>query len=267
MPGRIMENGSMNGSHTNHERDKRLNGVGGLSNGAVPGVDKGKSRSEPEKDNSIDKMTPNGVSEDFLRDAATQQSSGVEEVPRDMISQLPPELLHISAGYLPLSKLLTRVTELTHNAVETTILELARMTPPSAINGNAAHLPNGVEDNSPENINKKKKLYDFALDTHTKFTKTLMLTKWSRKSEDVSKLIDLRVHLLNQTRHYDYALDKTALVKRDLGNMRVRNPDLRTATEILSTGKCSWLPEVSFSRQWSIRLLTSKSLVISSLHH
>lgn len=248
MPGRIMENGSIDGSHTNHERDKRPNGVHGPSNGIVPGVGKGKSSSEPEaaKTNSIDRMTTNGISDDYLRDAATRQTTaletGLEEVPQEMTNQLPPEILHISAGYLPLSRLLTRMAEHTHNVMGNTINELARMPlPSSALNGNGAH---GGDDNSPENIAKKMKLLEFANSTHEKFTKALVLTRWSQRSEDVSKVIDLRVHLLKEAGRFPQALDKVALLKRDLCYMRVRNPDLKTAVEILSTGKCSWMPEV-----------------------
>lgn len=247
MPGRIMENVSINGSHTNHEREKRPNGVNGSLTGGIMGSEKGKGRPEPVAAiNSTEKMTPNGNGDELMRDATMHQTSGIEEVNQDLISQLPPELLHISSNYFPLSRLVMRVAEHTHNAMESTILELAGLPLPlSAVNGNAAHSLNAGDDNSLENINKKKKLLDFAQDAHTKFTKALVLTQWSERSEDVSKMIDLRVHLMNQEGTFYNAFKFLADVKKDLGFMRVRNPDLKTAVEILSTGKCSWMPDVS----------------------
>lgn len=247
MPGRIMEDVSMNGSQTNHEKEKMLNGANGSFNGVVTNQDKGKGMSESGviMANSIEKMTPNGSSDDSLRDATVRQTSGIDEVPRDMISQPPPELEHISNGYIPLSKLLTRVSEHAQDAMRTTINDLARYPlPSSAMNGNAARLAHNGDDNSHENINKKKRLLDFAQDTHTKFTKALVLTQWGRKSEQVSKVIDLRLHLWKQSGHYDQLFGSLATLKRGLGYMRVRNPDLHTAVEVLSTGKTSWIPDV-----------------------
>lgn len=242
MPGRIMENASINGSHMNHGREKRPNGI----NGNFQGGDKGKGRSEAQgaMSNSMEKMTPNGNSDNSMRDATTDR---VEEVSRDTMSQLPPELLHITAGYISLGKLVTRVNERSHNDIEKAITDLAKMPmPSSAMNGNAAHYPSGSDDNSQENINKKKALLDFVLVLHERYVKLLVHSRWAERAEPTSRMIDLRVHLMNQVRRYEICFEAMAGMKRDMGFMRVRNPDLRTAVEVLSTGKCSSMPDVRF---------------------
>lgn len=237
-----MDNASMNGSQTNHEREKNPKGV---SNGNRQGGDNSAGRSEPQAA-SIQRMTLTGNTDNSLyHDGTVDRLSGVEEVPRD-INQLPPELLHVSAGYLSFSTLLRRMCERSHNEIERAIVELARMPMPmSAINGNAAHLPSGNDD-SQENVEKKVKLLKVARDLHSRWVKALMLHKWARKAETVSKVIDLRVHLLNQTRRYHNSFEALANTKRDLGFMRVRNPDLKTAAEVLSTGNCSWMPDLGY---------------------
>lgn len=113
--------------------------------------------------------------------------------------------------------------------------------PVSAVNGNSAHPP---EDNSADNINKKVRLLSFAQSKHAEWVKALVITEWSRRSEDVSKMIDLKVHIDNQKTLYDFAIQEMSEMKRNLIQARVPNPDLKTALAVLSTGKAAWMPEV-----------------------
>jgi mediator of RNA polymerase II transcription subunit 14 len=247
MPGIIMEGGSRNGPHTNHDRDPILNGTNGTVATLDPPHDRVRPRAETQpslKQSQIANGT-NGALSDV---AAKSQASAVEAIPQDVVErmkQLPPEIVHITEGFEPLSKLLIRLAQVTHNRLSAKLLELAAMpTPSSAVNGNGMPYANGSDDNSVDNVKKKVNLLKFAEQTHADWTKALVITHWSRISEDVSKVIDLKVHLDSQRIFYDGAVYELSEVKRSLVHARVPNPDLRTAVEVLSTGKASWMPDV-----------------------
>lgn len=115
--------------------------------------------------------------------------------------------------------------------------------PGAAVNGNASHSASGPDDASAENLRKKATLLHFAQDMHAKWVKALVITEWSRKSEMVSKLIDLKFHIDQQRILYDGSLDSMVNVKRDLTFARMPSPDLKTALQILSTGSAPWIPD------------------------
>lgn len=243
MPGVIMDNGDRNGSHTNHDRDQRPNGVNGETFVSEKAMEKGKGR-EPQQ--NMTPTSPMGPNE--LNGMADPQLPRTESavIPADMqerINQLPPEIVHITEGYMPLSTLLTRFAQKTHNDLTAKIMELAQMpVPASAVNGNASHA--SADDNSAENVNKKHRLLEFAQNAHTDWTKAFVITSWSRNSEEVSKLIDLKYHLDQKSNLYFNAIHALAQVRRELGAARIPNPDLKTAVQVLSTGKAPWMPEV-----------------------
>lgn len=245
MPGVIMDDGSRIGPRTDHDRNPRLNGVNGMNHAATKGQEKEKGLVDPKQ--SMSPAAPNGLG-GGLGDAAKrmdrpgQQES--QEGPRK-VDEPPPELVHITQGYLPLSRLLTRLAQQTHNNLSNKIVEVAQMPMhATAVNGNGLHVP-PTDDNSVENVNKKLRLLTFAQDTHANWTKALVLTEWSRKAEDVSKVIDLKVHLDRQRSFYDLAIHELMEMKRSLIHARVPNADLKTALEVLSTGKAPWMPDVS----------------------
>ena len=251
MPGVIMENGSRNGSHTNHDRDQRLNGINGTSHSPEKTQDKGKGRVEPQQNvTPISPIIPNGLGMNgSVLEAPRYLDSShvVSQDLQDRVGKLPPEILHITQGYMPLSALISRLAQKTHNGLSDTILQMAQMpSPASAVNGNASH-STPVDDNSMENINKKLRMLTFAQDAHTEWVKALVITEWSRKSDDVSKVIDLRIHLNKQRDFYDSAIHDMSMLKRGLPEARVPNPDLKTALQVLSTGKAPWMPEVCFN--------------------
>lgn len=241
MPGVIMEHGDRNGSHTNHDRDQRPNGVNRETFAAEKGLEKGKGR-EPQQ--NMTPTSPTGLN--MLNGMENSQIPGSSVIPADMretLKQLPPEILHITEGYMPLRTLLTRFAQKTHNDLTAKILELAQMpVPASAVNGNASHA--STDDNSAENVSKKHRLLEFAQNAHTDWTKAYVITSWSRNSEEVSKLIDLKCHLVQQSNQYGFAIGALAQVRRELGAARIPNPDLKTAVQVLSTGKAPWMPEV-----------------------
>ncbi|KAL3419037.1 Mediator of RNA polymerase II transcription subunit 14 [Phlyctema vagabunda] len=249
MPGVIMDDRGGNGSHTNHERGARPNGLNGTIQNSDKAQEKGKGRQEPHQN-----MTPtspgmpngfNGPSADASSQRQTQGGANLNPG----IDELPPEIVHLTEGYIPLSRVLTRLAQTTHNTLTSKILELAQMqVPTSAVNGGPSAVTM-AEGNSVENVQKKLRLLGFAQDAHADWTKVLVLTEWSRKAVDVSKIIDLRLFLQGQNHAYVNAIDEMSFLKRDLAQARIPNPNLKTALEVLSTGKASWMPELGYIGQ------------------
>lgn len=247
MPGVIMENGGRSGAHTNHDRDQRPNGISITHHGSEKIQDKGKGREQP-----LQNMTPtspillNGLNGNMTEKIL--QNQGNYEIPKDIqnqISLLPPEIIHITQGYMSLKTLLARQSQKTHHNLLATINELAQMPGPASLaNGNSAH-STSLDDNSSENINKKLRLLKFATDQHEAWTKTLVITGWSRRADDVSKIIDLKCHLDTQRQYYEEAIAHMSTLAKNLFHARLPNPDLKTAVEVLTTGKASWMPDVS----------------------
>ncbi|EKJ68220.1 hypothetical protein NXS19_001588 [Fusarium pseudograminearum] len=157
------------------------------------------------------------------------------------------EIVHITQGYIPLAKVLTRLAQSTHNALQDQIAALAKMpVPATAMNGNSTIPNSDVEDASSENIAKKTSILNFAMREHRKWVKALVITEWSRKADMVSQLIDLRFHLQGQEVLFTGALDVMGHVKRDLTFARMPSPDLKTALQVLSTGEAAWMPDLSY---------------------
>lgn len=235
-----MENG---GSYTNHDRDVRQNGMNGAGYTMEKGQDRGMERVEHQQ-----KMVPasptrqgvNGILPEPLRGEVFTNPPDLQE----QINLLPPEIAHITQGYMSLSTLLKRLSARTHEDLKTKITQLSHMPiPSSALNTNGAHMTS-VDDNSTENLAKKLALLNFAQSTHADWVKALVITNWSRRSEDVSKTIDLKIYLDQQKSMYDMAIHEMSEVKRSLPYARVPNPDLKTALQVLSTGEAPWMPEV-----------------------
>jgi len=250
MPGVIMENGSRNGSHTNHDRDQRPNGVNGVDYGSEKLQEKGKGRAEPLQNMTPTSPTiPNGLVT-FKEGPQHQNGGGSLNSPimQERVNQLPPEIAHITENYQSLQSLLSRLAQKTHNDLTAKILELAQMpVPASAVNGNASYITT-VDDNSVENNSKKKRLLDFLENAHADWAKALIITIWSRRADGVSKIVDLKEHIKTQSGLYGKVILDLAHMKIGLIQARLPNPDLKTALEVLTTGKASWMPEVcSFS--------------------
>ncbi|KAF2176366.1 MED14-domain-containing protein [Zopfia rhizophila CBS 207.26] len=170
------------------------------------------------------------------------------------MDQLPPEIQHItSEHYQPLSKLLTRISQECFNDLSELLTTMADMPVAQQPNG---PLTNGVgghtatngagKDASPNNVQKKLLLMKFAQDQRAKFIKLLVISEWAKKSPEVSKLIDLRAWMGEQISQMDAVVESMAHLRMALKNARQPNPDMKTALEILSSGKASWIPDLGF---------------------
>ncbi|KAL8738750.1 MAG: hypothetical protein Q9181_000505 [Wetmoreana brouardii] len=156
-----------------------------------------------------------------------------------LLGQLPPEIEHITFGYLPISALVSRLVQETFNGFNDVINELSESSIPQ-INGAAP------ANTSQANANKKLRLMSFSQERRAQFIKILVLLQWSRQAESMSKVIDLKVWLDGQRRLFDDACNWMGELKRLIGLERTPNPDLKTALEALSLGKAPRLPDLNY---------------------
>ncbi|KAI9876507.1 MAG: mediator complex subunit [Pleopsidium flavum] len=248
MPGIIMEESGINGANSFRDTEWRINGgpadyemmddkrkvLEGLTNGAS-------------QLNGIADLS-NGV----LTNGDSSSPARTLVAPSDATNpfhQLPPEIEHITFGYLPLSKLITRLVQESFNDLTEVINDMSAMQIPQQtpqVNSNYLSHVNGnmMGAASQTNVQKKLRMLNFAQDRRAQFIKLLVLSQWSRQAGDVSKAIDLKVWLDRQKGLYEDAGGWMGELKRNLGPAKMPNPDLRTALEVLSTGKASWLPDV-----------------------
>lgn len=229
MPGILMMNHSANDSARDGENKKRsfdgklVNGIDGRKDMAV-------------MNGNTAKATTNGTSIVAAAPAT------------DQVAEQPPDITHIGPeAYHPLSKLLTRISQECYNALEETLHKMSGLSLGQQLN---EPMTNGVIPQDSPEVNKRKKLLllKFAQENRAKFIKLLVLTEWGQKSAvDIGKVIDLYAWAKEQAAHMDFADEQVNQIKILSAYARENNPDIRTALEVLSTGKASWIPTVRMS--------------------
>lgn len=167
-----------------------------------------------------------------------------------LVGLLPPEIEHITTGYIPLSTLIPRLVQETFNGLTDVIDEMTKLeaSPPSRdtqLNYVTPQLNGaGASASSQTNVQKKLRMLNFAQDRRAQFIKILVLSQWSRQAIAIGKVIDLTCWLDLQKRLYKDAKWWMGELKRIVGPAKTPNPDLKTALEALSLAKASWLPDV-----------------------
>ncbi|SZF02909.1 unnamed protein product [Blumeria hordei] len=174
------------------------------------------------------------------------KTSNNHQNPYNRPNQFPSEISHITHGYLSLQKLIARLAQKTHSDLLGTIKDLAQLPLPTSKLSSNGSTVTMADDNSVENLTKKLRVLKFATDAHEAWTKALVITGWSRKADDVSKIIDLKVHLDQKQNEYVAAIEQMAHDKKGYIHARLPNPDIKTALEVLVTGKVSWMPEFGY---------------------
>ena len=169
-----------------------------------------------------------------------------------LVGQLPPEIEHWTMGYVPLSELLGRLVQETFNGLEDLINDMAEITLSQPLtNGAINHVNqrNGAPqsgDASQANVQKKVRIFDFANGRRAQFIKVLVLSRWARQAESISNVIDLRIWLSQKQEDYNSAVSWMGELKRKLAALVEPSPDIRTALEVLSLGKVSWLSDLGY---------------------
>ena len=255
------DNAKMNGVITNGLLKPLTNGV--LVNSTV------------EDDGSNNTPKPGALSNGYKGtfDAAHPQSNGDRAVENttmkggaltDRLSALPPEIQHITQGYLPLAKLIHRCVQECWNGLSEVVEKMADISLPTQSETTSAPLPrNPVDgslagDRSEANLDKKDRILLFARDQRAVFIKLLVLSQWGTKAADISKVIDLHSWIVGQRTHYTTAANFVGVMKRDLAFAQIPNPDLKTAAEVLSRQKVSAFPDLGYIPQKS---LTAKQIL------
>lgn len=141
---------------------------------------------------------PNGVNPNGIPRQPVQISPHVSKDVENMLSgQLPPEIEHITVGFLSLSTLTRRLTQETFNEMTEVISDMSEQSASQSINHGSASrqgLANGIppKDDPQENVRKKLRMLNFAQNRRSQFIKILVLSQWSRQAEQVRKCIDLK---------------------------------------------------------------------------
>ncbi|KAK9455817.1 mediator complex subunit MED14-domain-containing protein [Dipodascopsis uninucleata] len=153
-------------------------------------------------------------------DANNELKQVVQQKQEDGKKLLPaaftyPPIPHISENFIPLSHVVTRLVENTYSEL-TNILE----TLPAA-----------------NDMTKKRKFLNFLIHTRQQYIKLLVLTQWSRGAGELSRIIDVVSWLSGQKNCFSNVVWALQSVKKDLGNARLRNPDLATALEVFVLGR------------------------------
>jgi mediator of RNA polymerase II transcription subunit 14 len=174
-------------------------------------------------------------------------------------SQMPPEIQHITQGYLRLSRLIERSAQECWNGLADVVEKLFELElPPQPQSAPTSHTKiqaNGTAfgDQSKENLNKKDRLLSFAQDQRANFIKLLVLSQWGKNARDIQKVIDLHSWIVGQRIQYTAAADFVGFMKRDLGLAQIPNPDLKTALEVLSTHRVSSFPNLGYAAEKKLK--------------
>jgi mediator of RNA polymerase II transcription subunit 14 len=232
------------------------------ANGSVAPITGKRTADQAFGDASMKKMDPNAL---MNGEVGSPQLNGPADINgmtnaapvqplQPIIHESAPEIPRRPDVYKPLGELISRVTQECFNELGKTLdktSQIQRGAQPThtLVNGIGSHAGvNGVGINSRTNQEKKKELLDFANTYREKFIKLMVLTDWSRRVEDVRKMLDLGWWTEHQFCHYDNAKFMLADIHARLQGFKLRNPDIKTALEVLSTGKAPWMPEVSVSQ-------------------
>ena len=194
-------------------------------------------------------LLPNGLHINGLAASPSEPLHQMTNALQKLFAQLPPEIAHSTLGYLSMSTLVGRLVQDTFNGLGDVINEMAEI-PISQpqVNGNINHVNHRVggqlpSDTSQGNIQKKRIMFEFANSRRAQFIKALVLSRWARQAEAISKVIDIRLWLHQKDQDYANAVHWMGELKRKVATAKEPQPDIKTALEVLSLGKASWIPD------------------------
>ncbi|KAG1750599.1 mediator complex subunit MED14-domain-containing protein [Suillus paluster] len=133
---------------------------------------------------------------------------------------LENELPLVLDGQVPLGDLLSRVAQ----AIYAELSELVET------------LPN-MSDSA-----RKRTLADWVVKTKKQVVKLYAITKWARDAETVQKCMNITAFLMNQNQQFEDVMRGLTYAKESLDPARLRNHDLLTSLDVLTTGTYQRLP-------------------------
>ncbi|KAJ3526719.1 hypothetical protein NMY22_g10058 [Coprinellus aureogranulatus] len=143
--------------------------------------------------------------------------SQVDGVP---LEELERELPTVHDGQIPLSELLSRVVQ----GIYAELTEMAETLP------------------SMSDAVRKRTLADWVVKTKKQVVKLYAVAKWSRDAETVQKCMNITAFLMNQNFQFDAVTQALIAGKQNLDQARLRNHDLLTSLDVLTTGSYLRLP-------------------------
>ncbi|KAF7375946.1 Mediator of RNA polymerase II transcription subunit 14 [Mycena sanguinolenta] len=139
---------------------------------------------------------------------------------RDSLADLEQELPIVYDGQVPLGDVLSRV-------VQSIYAELSEL---------AETMPN-MSDTA-----RKRTLADWVVKTKKQVVKLYAVVKWSRDADTVQKCMNITAFLMNQNQQFEDSIRGLNYAKESLDPARLRNHDLLTSLDVLTTGSYHGLP-------------------------
>ncbi|KAG1744781.1 mediator complex subunit MED14-domain-containing protein [Suillus lakei] len=155
------------------------------------------------------------------------------------MEELESELPVVLDDQVPLGDLLSRVAQ----AIYAELSELAET------------LPN-MSDGA-----RKRTLADWVVKTKKQVVKLYAITKWARDAETVQKCMNITAFLMNQNQQFEDVMRGLTYAKESLDPARLRNHDLLTSLDVLTTGAYQRLPSGIKKSIVSVTALTDAEVV------
>ncbi|KAI5116984.1 hypothetical protein M0805_001593 [Coniferiporia weirii] len=143
---------------------------------------------------------------------------GLETEPSQ--EELEKELFDVYDGQISLGDLLSRVVQ----AIYAELTEMAETLP-------------GMSDAA-----RKRTIADWVVKTKKQVVKLYAIMRWSRDASDVQKAMNITAFLMEQNRQFEEAVNAITFAKESLAPARLRNHDLLTSLDVLTTGSYLRLP-------------------------
>ncbi|GAA5967156.1 hypothetical protein JCM8115_000944 [Rhodotorula mucilaginosa] len=143
------------------------------------------------------------------------------------------ELPVVLQDLVPLSYLIDRVVSSAYSDLATLVETL----PGSHSHASAPSSAAGTDDQA-----RKRKIVDHVLNSRRQLVKLLVLARWSKEAHRLHKAINIVGFLAIQNHQIDRAIEALTETHGMLARARVRNYDLASALNVLSTGSAASLP-------------------------
>ncbi|KAF8972893.1 mediator complex subunit MED14-domain-containing protein [Flammula alnicola] len=143
-----------------------------------------------------------------------------EDISEPTLEELERELPVVYDGQVPLGDLLSRV-------VQSIYAELSEL---------AETMPN-MSDSA-----RKRTLADWVVKTKKQVVKLYAVAKWSRDADTIQKCMNITAFLMTQNQQFEDTIRALKYAKESLDSARLRNHDLLTSLDVLTTGSYLRLP-------------------------
>ncbi|KAG5646818.1 hypothetical protein DXG03_002195 [Asterophora parasitica] len=143
-----------------------------------------------------------------------------DELHEPTMDMLERELPIVMDGQIPLGDLLSRVTQ----SIYAELAELAETMP-------------NMSDSA-----RKRTLADWVVKTKKQVVKLYAMAKWARDAETVQKCMNITAFLMTQNHQFEGAMEGLKYARESLDPARLRNHDILTSLDVLTTGSYLRLP-------------------------